>query len=299
MSHSTQQGIDPSCARNYSRHPLFAPGRSPTVSTATEPSTITSESTPLAKLFISPSFTPTETSHVSQTSDPSIPPPTPSSAITCSSSQTLIHSPVCPTSNKEGRVPILFRFPTGSTARQSTWHNSTLAEVGPPTYRSHASIFPDADKTNMTSHVFHPITSAHRPIPAATLFSRTALPLSIPHLDDYLDSLPRVNFSSPPPTAGSVHPSPLVGRAVHDSLKETQVFAPFEQMEEGMKLPDYLWNLVGKRNNRLGVFAPASLADLFTGWSLGLEVSKFFFFVLRLGRSCSHPECSSVFRFVR
>jgi hypothetical protein len=45
-------------------------------------------------------------------------------------------------------------------------------------------------------------------------------------------------------------------------------------MEDGLKLNDYLWNLVRKKKDRWGILKPSSLADTITGWSLGAEGSS-------------------------
>lgn len=97
--------------------------------------------------------------------------------------------------------------------------------------------------------------ASHIPIPATTIFARDAAPLYLPHLDDYLATLPAPSFPNFPSK---------------DKKKGVPMFPPMDHLAAtGKSLEDLEDNsqVAPWWRNRTSIFGTL------TGWALGLTVS--------------------------
>lgn len=118
----------------------------------------------------------------------------------------------------------------------------------------HAHVSESRASSSTAAPSYPPILGAHKPIPASVIFARTAAPLSLSHLDDYLATVPAPSFPALPRKGGS---------------NGVQMFPPMDRLAAiGRSLEDLETNteVAPWWRNRNSIFGTL------TGWVLGITV---------------------------
>lgn len=105
--------------------------------------------------------------------------------------------------------------------------------------------------------------SLHAPIPSSEVFSRKAIPLSLPLLDRYLSEIPAPNFT-PLPNSHEDKPMHMHSKQMNEGNAEApRMFPPLEKLGKGKSLADLSYNhtITAPWKNRSTIFSFVSYSQ--------------------------------------